>query len=267
MRELSYSCHIMFCYKILRSKNAMARKDFHGRFSSRLDIAECKFETAGSLKRVYTHPDMQDVVLKIIDPARTSGDARLKGESLMKRTNPLGVYRGFRRELTQYLILSRRWNEDLRGAPPIAVPCGLVSTTAGLALVTEKIGGAGDTLAPTLEKLFENGALAFKHLKALNRLFDDCMEMHVVLSDMHMRQFLYSETRSGRPEFVVIDGIGEKNIIPLRSLSPLLNRRRLKRARDGLFEAIFARYPALKAEWTGKQTNASRPELASKPVA
>lgn len=244
----------------------MAGKDFHGRFGSRLDISECEFETAGSLKRVYTHPDMPDVVLKIVDPDRTSGDARLKGESLVKRTNPLGVYRGFRRELTQYLILSRRWNEDERGPPPIAVPCGLVSTTAGLALVTEKIAGDGDELAPTLEKLFEKGAVSIKHLIAFDRLFKDCMDMHVVLSDMHMRQFLYSENRSGRPEFVVIDGIGEKNMIPLRSLSPYLNRRRLQRARDSIFEAIFARYPALKAEWTGKQANASRPELESKPA-
>ena len=245
----------------------MASKDFRHRFGRRLDINECHFETAGSLKRVYTHPDMPDVVLKIVDPERTHGEGRLKGESFIKRKNPLGVYRGFRRELTQYLILSRRWNEDVCGAPPLAVPCGLQPTTAGLALVTEKIINEDGELAPTLEKLFQTGAVELKHLEALERFFEACIAMHVVLSDMHMRQFLYSEVRSGRPEFVVIDGIGEKNMIPLRSLSVRLNGRRLGKARDQIFQEIFDRYPALQRQWTGRRADASRSELVRGPSA
>lgn len=40
---------------------------------------------------------------------------------------------------------------------------------------------------------------------------------------------MYSEKRSGKPEFVLVDGMGDKLFIPLRAMSKSLNAKNVRK--------------------------------------
>lgn len=98
----------------------------------------------------------------------------------------------------------------------------------GLGLVTEKIiSPNGNSL--TLEHLIISGEFSTKQKEALNIFFDECCKYHVVFREVNSGGIMYTENRQGHPEFVLVDGIGEKLIIPFRSISKGINDRNIRK--------------------------------------
>jgi PhoP regulatory network protein YrbL len=50
------------------------------------------------------------------------------------------------------------------------------------------------------------------------------MELPIVLADMHIANFVYGWSEEHGDHFVLVDGIGCKNLIPFNRLSPWVNR-------------------------------------------
>ena len=138
------------------------------------------------------------------------------------------MYRQFRREILQYLQLCKTHYSQAIFQFPIETPHGLIPTNEGLGLVTEKIL-APDGKAWTLEDLVKGPGLEEKHYHALDRFFDDCVQQHIVFGEVNNAGLLYTEQRSGRPEFVLVDGIGEKLMLPVRAMFPSLSARYVRK--------------------------------------
>ena len=68
-----------------------------------------------------------------------------------------------------------------------------------------------------------------KHIEALKVFFDKCCEMHIVFGEVNIAGIMYTEKRQGVPEFVLVDGIGEKLIIPFRAMSKTVNTRNIRK--------------------------------------
>lgn len=77
-----------------------------------------------------------------------------------------------------------------------------------------------------------NGLYGDKHRKALDQFFDDCCEYQIIFREVNIRGLMYTESRQGRPEFVIVDTIGEKNIIPFRSMLKSVNTRNIREVQD-----------------------------------
>lgn len=181
----------------------------------------------GTVKNVYQHPESMQKIIKIIKPelvGRTGSFLKHKG---LKARLHQGIYRQFRREIIQYLQLCKQNYQGKTFLFPMETPYGLVQTDQGLGLVTEKI------IAPcgkgrTLEDLAKSQQLQTKHRTALTEFFNECVDLHLVFGEVNAAGLMYTESRRGRPEFVLVDGIGEKLLIPMRTWFPSINARYIR---------------------------------------
>ena len=58
---------------------------------------------------------------------------------------------------------------------------------------------------------------------------------------------MYTESRSGRPEFVLVDGIGEKLLIPIRAMSAWISGRYVRKVQRRILAQV-AQFQASRIE-------------------
>ena len=51
---------------------------------------------------------------------------------------------------------------------------------------------------------------------------------------------MYTERRSGRPEFVLVDGVGEKLLIPIRAMSASISGRYVRQVQRKIQQQLNA---------------------------
>lgn len=182
----------------------------------------------GCSKIVFQHPEQENKLIKIMNPERVDLDGGWKGHGKIKRQLSQGAYKQFRRELLQYLQLCKNHYQSNRFLFPIETPYGFAQTDKGLGLVVEKIispNGKGMTLYDLCrEKLFTE-----KHAQALDLFFDQCCDLHIVYGEVNIAGIMYTEQRSNKPEFILVDGMGEKLFIPFRAMSKRINARNVRK--------------------------------------
>ncbi|MNY85219.1 hypothetical protein D3C78_13980 [compost metagenome] len=183
---------------------------------------------SGTVKNVYQHPQDASKIIKTIKPQLVAVDGGFAKHGAFKRAVYQGVYRQFRREILQYLQLCKTHYSTGVFQFPIETPYGLIATSEGLGLVVEKVLGP-DGRAWTLEDLAKGPGLQRKHHMALDRFFDDCVQKHIVFGEVNDAGLLYTEDRSGYPEFVLVDGIGEKLMVPVRAMFPAISARYVRK--------------------------------------
>lgn len=191
----------------------------------------------GTIKSVYQHPQHAEQVIKVVHPAIVSPTGGFAKHSGLKQTLHQGIYRQFRREIIQYLQLCKNHYGTGQFTFPVETPYGLVATDQGLGLVTEKIT-APDGQGWTLYDLARGPGLEPKHYQALAQFFDDCVRLHIVFGEVNIAGIMYTESRSGRPEFVLVDGIGEKLLIPIRAMSARISGRYVRKVQRRIMAEV-----------------------------
>lgn len=193
-----------------------------------LEIDDSQIITAGTRRRVYCHPDSPDKVIKVFWedqlPAKrrsTRWDRWFK--SLLRFDDNENDYR-------QYIRARRRFDHAINGVYRIY---GYVNTTLGRGLVAEHVRNADGTTSETLADYVRTHGRK-DVLPALEKLFDDLAAYHVVAKDPHVENILVRVREGGRLELVVIDGLGDNNVIPFASISKKLNERKLMRKKRSL---------------------------------
>lgn len=204
-----------------------------------LQLEQCERLGQGTVKLVYQHPDKPEWVVKIIRPELVAGDGGFAKHGRFKRSFAQGIYRQFRREIIQYLELSKKSYPQTGAVFPMETPYGLIPTNQGLGLVTEKILGP-EGQPQTLEHLAKTGALQPSHFEALARFFDTCVDLHLVFGEVNDAGLMYTESRTGQPEFVLVDGIGEKLLIPVRSWFRSVNTRYIRKVQRRIMAQVEA---------------------------
>lgn len=223
-----------------------------------LQLDDCQLLGKGTVKFVYQHPEKPEWVIKIIRPELVAEDGGFAKHGRFKRSFAQGIYRQFRREIIQYLELSKKSYQQPGKMFPMETPYGLIPTSQGLGLVTEKILGP-DGNPQTLEDLAKSGALQPAHFEALNRFFDECVALHLVFGEVNDAGLMYTEARTGRPEFVLVDGIGEKLLIPARSWFHSVNARYIRKVQQRIMAQVARYTQAREAALQATGTKASNP--------
>ncbi|HEY0179395.1 MAG TPA: YrbL family protein, partial [Dokdonella sp.] len=167
-----------------------------------------------------------------------------------RRLGPQAPWYKRRARARQYVVYVRELKEYIaaranagRGDPPIARMIGLVETDLGLGLVSEAVRGDDGALAPTLAAVYaRNGGFAPWIDRALDAFVDGLLACDVIVGDMHAWNLVYGTDSRGGPRFVMIDGFGEKHVIPRSSMSRRLNawntRKLYRRMRRRLVELV-----------------------------
>lgn len=177
----------------------------------------------GGVRLVYQHPDAPDCLIKVMRPDLIAPDGSMLESRWYKRKRRFGPYRTFARDIAEYVAArSTGTFESL----PLARVFGFVETDLGFGLVVEKIRGADGGLAPTLMAIVQRGATWNGMLDELDALVADLSARHLIAGDLNLRNIVSTHDAAGRGRFVCVDGLGEKNLIPFRSLLPWLNARK-----------------------------------------
>ena len=193
----------------------------------------------GHLRQVFQHPENAHYVIKVMRPdaVATRWGA---GSRWYKRLPRTRHYIGYVRELKEYVAMQAR----LQGRnAPIARMVGIVETDFGLGLVSEKVRDESGALAPTLAAIYarENGFTPFVE-QALATFFDELIDCNVIVGDMHAWNIVHGSDSRGGPRLVLIDGFGEKHVIPRSSMSRRFNAwntgRLFRRMRAQLVELV-----------------------------
>jgi len=190
----------------------------------------------GNLRAIHQHPLEPQLLIKTLRPEAVARRYDAPGR-WFKRLPRARQYTGFVRELKEYMALLAR---APHGIAPIARMVGIVETDLGVGLVSEKVVDAHGALAPSLHALYrQNGGASAWTDAALDALLEQLLRFNVIVGDLHASNLVYgSDSRGGAPRLILIDGFGEKNLLPLKSLSRALNQRNTRRVYRRLREIL-----------------------------
>jgi hypothetical protein len=175
---------------------------------------------SGSTRDVYVHPDDDGLLIKVVPPAvieKRYGRDR----PWYKTPRRYRHFMSYLREVREQIPLRAQG-----GAHPASVQriVGFAETDLGLGLVVAAAKDRHGQLAPTLERLIAEGRFDAAARADLMACLDELMALPIVVADLHFRNLVYAWSEAHGDHFVLIDGIGCKNLVPLNRLSPLLNR-------------------------------------------
>ncbi|MEM1237679.1 MAG: YrbL family protein [Pseudomonadota bacterium] len=193
---------------------------------------------SGKVRSVYIHPDDPDKVLKVLHP-NEEGATGMKG--LMRRIAPFTRYRHLQRENEVSFRASIMAYE--KGEPsPVVAQYGVAYTDLGLATICECVRLPGETLGRTLDAIARAGELP-GHLDELNDFARRLFAWGIRANDLHPNNIVFGE-RDGLRQFVMIDGLGDSHVIPLRSMSDAFNARSLNKRMERSAKQIGATWNA-----------------------
>jgi len=196
-------------------------------FFSSLDISTQQALTAGSERLIYQHPADPHLLIKVIDWQEF--DRRRNAHPIKQwyRRFRRSPYRDYLSELTEYI------SSQAPGAAahdtPLARLVGVVQTTAGLGLLTEKITAADGGLAPTLLDIVRSQGLSPALRADLDMFFHRLADSHIVVNDLGASNIVVGRNANGFAGLWLVDGFGSKQAIPVFALNKHWNRQRIMR--------------------------------------
>ncbi|MBH0238998.1 YrbL family protein [Methylobrevis albus] len=123
-----------------------------------------------------------------------------------------------RREIAEYRRVSDEGEATRRHLQQFE---GLVQTSQGAGLVVAAVRTADGRLGQTLGQSISAGTYDARRHAALLEFLNWFVASKVVAADVHLNNIVYDETSGS---MVLVDGIGDKTLIPLRSWSQRINR-------------------------------------------
>lgn len=175
----------------------------------------------GRSRLVFEHPDDPSLIIKVIRPDVI--DARFgSGAAWYKRRRRFGRYISYVREFQEHVAVRASCDASPHFLQEVH---GLVETDLGLGLVTSAARTEDGRLAPSLSELMQNGGFDRDAADRLEEFLRQLLDCPVIVSDLNPGNLVYAHTPDHGRHFVLIDGLGNNNIWPLKALSRRLNRR------------------------------------------
>ena len=174
----------------------------------------------GASRLVFEHPDDPDLIVKVIRP-EVVDDRFENNTKWYKKRRRFGRFISYIREIQEFRAVSQSSNAN---APFLQRIVGFARTDMGLGLVLEAVKWNDGTLAPTLRMLVHSGRYDATAEQALEDFFKALLDSPVIISDLNMANLVYTHSEGRGHHFVMIDGIGNNSLIPLKSLSRRINR-------------------------------------------
>lgn len=179
----------------------------------------------GRMRYVYPHPTDPGLVIKVIRPDVI--DSRWgSGQTWYKAQRRFRQYISYMREVAEYVAMHARYGRSLTFAQKVA---GFIETDMGLGLVIAAARDREGNLAPSLSSLVNSGQFDDTISAALEAFIIQVMECDVVVADLHGGNIVYAYTEEEGNHFVMIDGLGLSNILPLKTVFSSLNMKSKRR--------------------------------------
>jgi hypothetical protein len=198
----------------------------------RINLNEADFITKGSHNLVYRHPTNPNYLIKVMGivkvlalpkgPIIEQGlDQRLINQRWIGRTPLARMVNRFRlskahvREFME--IVRLRFHCEFLFQPPpfMQQVVAFVDTNFGFAMVVRAERDRHGAFAPTLRTLIKHKKLDATAKAQLEIFCTQLKTYDLIVSDLNMDNIVYSYSKTHGDHFVLIDGIGDKTIVPL----------------------------------------------------
>ena len=182
----------------------------------------------GTTKLVYAHPCQGSCVIKVIRPDLVDSQARVPGtrKRLWRLLPRHRRYAEFAFEVDEHLALRGRWDQPI---PCIQSVVGFAETDLGLGLVVEKLCDPGGGLAPTVASLIMAEGFTEELMVLWQAYVRTMHRFGVVSQDWHPGNLVRATDENQGRRIVLIDGLGDRSLMRLRSRWLWLNRVALRR--------------------------------------
>ena len=178
----------------------------------------------GGTRRCYVHPDDDQLCVKVLRPDRTAR-ARLATATGWRRLKGRRGFDDQRKELKAYRQLERRGWRDWRHVP---LCHGAVQTDLGLGIVTALHRDWRGRFPPNLEQVLPGG-MTEPLAKAIDE-FKKWLRRDLFLSrDLLPHNIIAVSDAPERHRLVIVDGIGNSELVPVSNWFDLCARRKVER--------------------------------------
>lgn len=205
-----------------------------------IQLKDRKPLTHGRSRLVFEHPDDSDLLVKVIRPEVVE-DRFGSNTKWYKKRRRFGKFISYIREIQEFLAVSESRADS---APFLQRIVGFTRTDIGLGLVLEAIRWTDGSLAPNLAQLIRNDHFDARAQQALKTFLDEILNSAVIISDLNLGNIVYTYCEKRGYYFVMIDGIGNNSILPLKSFSRRINRR----SKLGRFKYLYDRIERCKSK-------------------
>jgi hypothetical protein len=199
-------------------------------------LKEEDYVAKGSHNLVYKHPTNDDFLIKILGIVKVLGlikkletvkcleqrliNSRWLGTfDIVRKINRYRLTKANIRELREIIRL-RFYDEFLTQPPPfLQKGLGFVDTNFGFGILVAAEKDIKGNYAPTLTSLIRQEKINSEIVEALNLFCNQILSYDLIISDLHTDNLVYSYSQKFGNHFVLIDGIGDKNIVPILRFS------------------------------------------------
>ena len=182
-----------------------------------LQLADKKPLANGGERLVFEHPEHDEWLVKVANPHSKKSK---RPQPFYKRLRRLGPFQPTGQEVLEHMALRVTCPERPKDWTHVQNIIGFADTDMGLGIVVEAVRGANGDLAPTLRQLHQDGRLDDHVIDGLEQFFDWLLHSKVIINDLHLDNLVLSQ--SGR--VVMIDGLGDRHLIPIKAYSQRFNR-------------------------------------------
>lgn len=197
-----------------------------------LQLSDQDLVASGGHRNVYACPGQPELLIKVTRPRKRPNRSFTK--RLIRRLLPDSMFRNALKEIECELKAALKIGADIAQLP-LARSFGVVQTDVGPGVVVERIQRDDGQLADHLAALCERGGLHKDALNDLNSFVQKLYQLQIVGRDIHETNIVYGR-RGPTRMFFLIDGYGERNLVPLRTLSRRLNDRSLNKQMQRIAE-------------------------------
>ncbi|TGG95264.1 hypothetical protein E4656_02260 [Natronospirillum operosum] len=169
----------------------------------------------GKTRWVFEHPHDPDLLIKIhrhrVDTATGPFWKRW-----WARKQDRFLYRsGILRELS--VFVDSRYGDQHAVNQHIVPVYGVADTDRGLGLVVAAARDISGQLAPTVLKLRKSGEMTPGRARALDKMLTLILDTDLLIGDLNQENIVLSQAGSEQEKFMLIDGLGERTLIPIQS--------------------------------------------------
>lgn len=201
-----------------------------------LNLADREPFAVGGTRRCYVHPDDDNLCVKVLRPDRTAA-ARLANARGWRRLKGRRGFDDQRKELKAYRQLSRRCFGDWTHVPRCH---GAVDTDQGIGIVTDLHRDWHGGFPANLEELLPVAPVAPVALAAaggptgaLGAAIDEfkawLRRTRFLSRDLLPHNIIAVAVEQNRYRLVIVDGIGNSELLPLSSWFDACARRKIER--------------------------------------
>lgn len=207
------------------------------------EFIDLKGQTApasGSLQHVFACPGRDDLLIKVV--RKDFAESRWTGwRGWLKRRRRLGVLTTALRTITEHLAMR---NAGLFPGRHVQEFVSVAETSEGIGIVVRALRGRDGDYAPTLRTLLEQGRFTRETQALLDEFAEWLIGSPLIVGDLHVGNVVLAWDEEHGERLVLIDGMGEKNLVPLNTFFPALNRAntrdRLRRMRQIIARRLAA---------------------------